>query len=79
MRHNQGLGKCFALADNTYQALPDTTIKLNLKIVLTRHMIIAEPQRLMAGSRKKGQEANREKKIYEKKKQINKQNNKPVL
>ena len=31
-------------------------------------MIIAEPQRLMAGSRKKGQEANREKKIYEKKK-----------
>lgn len=42
-------------------------------------MIIAEPQRLMAGSRKKGQEANREKKIYEKKKQINKQNNKPVL
>ena len=42
-------------------------------------MIIAEPQRLMGGSRKKGQEANREKKIYDKKKQINKQNNKPVL
>ena len=30
-------------------------------------MIITEPQRLMARSRKKGQEANREKKIYEKK------------
>jgi len=42
-------------------------IKLNLKIVLTKNTIIAEPQRLMATSRKKGQEANREKKIYEKK------------
>ena len=30
-------------------------------------MIIAEPQRLMARGKKKGQEANREKKIYEKK------------